>query len=309
MVALDLSGRPYFAHDLQLAGVRVGEFDADLTPHFLRSLATQSGMTLHVRLLAGSDAPSHRRGRLQGVRPGALAGLRAARARRRGAVHQGHALTAARGPAPRVAVVDYGMGNLASVAKALARSGADVRVTQSAAGVRDAAGVVLPGVGAFRDAAARLERERPGGRRRPAYRGRHAVSRRLPRPAAPLREQRRGRPLAGPRRARRDGRAPQHRPQGAAHRLERPRLGAGRRGHGPRAAGPGHRLLRALLRRRSGGPGLSSPPRPTTAARSSPQWRATTSGRYSSTRRRVRASGSPCWPRFVANVHREAHTP
>ena len=56
MVALDLSGRPYFAHDLQLAGVRIGEFDADLTPHFLRSLATESGMTLHVRLLAGSDA-------------------------------------------------------------------------------------------------------------------------------------------------------------------------------------------------------------------------------------------------------------
>ena len=56
MVALDLSGRPYFAHDLRLAGVRVGEFDADLTPHFFRSMATQSGMTLHVRLLAGSDA-------------------------------------------------------------------------------------------------------------------------------------------------------------------------------------------------------------------------------------------------------------
>ena len=49
------------------------------------------------------------------------------------------------------------MGNLASVAKALARSGAEVRVTQSAAEVRGAAGVVLPGVGAFRDAAARLE--------------------------------------------------------------------------------------------------------------------------------------------------------
>jgi len=55
-VALDLSGRPYFVHDLQLGGVRIGEYDADLTPHFLRSLATQSGMTLHVRLLAGSDA-------------------------------------------------------------------------------------------------------------------------------------------------------------------------------------------------------------------------------------------------------------
>ena len=58
---------------------------------------------------------------------------------------------------PRIAVVDYGMGNLASVAKALERSGADVRVTESAAAVRDAAAVVLPGVGAFRDAAARLE--------------------------------------------------------------------------------------------------------------------------------------------------------
>ncbi|HTX67636.1 MAG TPA: imidazoleglycerol-phosphate dehydratase HisB [Thermoleophilia bacterium] len=56
LVALDLSGRPYFVHELQLSGVRIGEFDADLTPHFLRSLATQSGMTLHVRLLAGSDA-------------------------------------------------------------------------------------------------------------------------------------------------------------------------------------------------------------------------------------------------------------
>jgi imidazoleglycerol-phosphate dehydratase len=58
MVALDLSGRPFFAHDLQLSGVRIGAFDADLTPHFFRSLATQCGMTLHVRLLAGSD-PHH----------------------------------------------------------------------------------------------------------------------------------------------------------------------------------------------------------------------------------------------------------
>lgn len=55
-VALDLSGRPFFAHDLRLSGVRIGEFDAGLTPHFLRSLATQAGMTLHARLLAGSDA-------------------------------------------------------------------------------------------------------------------------------------------------------------------------------------------------------------------------------------------------------------
>jgi imidazole glycerol-phosphate synthase subunit HisH len=57
---------------------------------------------------------------------------------------------------PRIAVVDYGMGNLASVLKGLERSGANVRVTQLPSAVRDAAAVVLPGVGAFRDAAARL---------------------------------------------------------------------------------------------------------------------------------------------------------
>lgn len=58
---------------------------------------------------------------------------------------------------PRIAVVDYGMGNLASVAKALERTGADVRLTESTAAVRDADAVVLPGVGAFRAAAAKLE--------------------------------------------------------------------------------------------------------------------------------------------------------
>lgn len=58
---------------------------------------------------------------------------------------------------PLVAVVDYGMGNLASVAKALERSGAVAQVTASPAAVRAADAVVLPGVGAFRDAAQRLE--------------------------------------------------------------------------------------------------------------------------------------------------------
>lgn len=55
MVSLDLSGRSFFVHDLQLAGVRVGAFEAGLVPHFFRSLATQAALTLHVRLLAGSD--------------------------------------------------------------------------------------------------------------------------------------------------------------------------------------------------------------------------------------------------------------
>jgi glutamine amidotransferase len=48
-----------------------------------------------------------------------------------------------------IAVVDYGMGNLRSVEKGLARSGAEVTVTGDPRVLAAAAGVVLPGVGAF----------------------------------------------------------------------------------------------------------------------------------------------------------------
>jgi glutamine amidotransferase len=58
---------------------------------------------------------------------------------------------------PRIAVVDYGAGNLRSVAKALSRSGLTPDVTSDPAAVRRADAVVLPGVGAFADAVAKLK--------------------------------------------------------------------------------------------------------------------------------------------------------
>jgi len=48
-----------------------------------------------------------------------------------------------------IAVIDYGMGNLRSVAKALEWVGATVEVTDDADVIGSADGVVLPGVGAF----------------------------------------------------------------------------------------------------------------------------------------------------------------
>lgn len=48
-----------------------------------------------------------------------------------------------------IAVVDYGLGNLRSVSKALERVGAKVLVTDDAAVISRARGIVLPGVGAF----------------------------------------------------------------------------------------------------------------------------------------------------------------
>ena len=58
-----------------------------------------------------------------------------------------------------VAVIDYGMGNLHSVAKALEHVGAGrVLVSSDAAVIREADRVVFPGVGAIRDCMAEIRR-------------------------------------------------------------------------------------------------------------------------------------------------------
>jgi len=50
-----------------------------------------------------------------------------------------------------IAIIDYGMGNLRSVEKGFLKVGADAKVTSKPEDVLRADGVVLPGVGAFRD--------------------------------------------------------------------------------------------------------------------------------------------------------------
>jgi imidazole glycerol-phosphate synthase subunit HisH len=59
----------------------------------------------------------------------------------------------------RIAILDYGMGNLRSVEKALEHVGATAIVTSAPEAIRDADGLVLPGVGAFPRAMERI-RER-----------------------------------------------------------------------------------------------------------------------------------------------------
>jgi glutamine amidotransferase len=59
----------------------------------------------------------------------------------------------------RIAILDYGMGNLRSVEKALEHVGATATISHDAAEVRAADGVILPGVGAFPRAMERI-RER-----------------------------------------------------------------------------------------------------------------------------------------------------
>ncbi len=56
-----------------------------------------------------------------------------------------------------IVIVDYGAGNLESVVRAFARAGAAARITADAAAVSAAQAIVLPGVGAFDTAMARLQ--------------------------------------------------------------------------------------------------------------------------------------------------------
>ena len=56
----------------------------------------------------------------------------------------------------RIAVLDYGVGNLRSVEKALEHIGAEATITANPAEVRGADGLILPGVGAFPKAMERI---------------------------------------------------------------------------------------------------------------------------------------------------------
>ncbi|KAK9287610.1 hypothetical protein L1049_016045 [Liquidambar formosana] len=55
-VSLDLSGRPHLSYDLCIPTQRVGTYDTQLVEHFFQSLVNTSGMTLHIRQLAGKNS-------------------------------------------------------------------------------------------------------------------------------------------------------------------------------------------------------------------------------------------------------------
>ena len=50
-----------------------------------------------------------------------------------------------------IVVIDYGMGNLRSAEKGIQKSGHEAIISDDPGALADADGVVLPGVGAFKD--------------------------------------------------------------------------------------------------------------------------------------------------------------
>jgi len=55
LCALDLSGRSFFAHDLDVSKRFIGAFDAELAPEFFRAAADNARMNLHLRQLSGEN--------------------------------------------------------------------------------------------------------------------------------------------------------------------------------------------------------------------------------------------------------------
>ena len=58
----------------------------------------------------------------------------------------------------KIVIIDYGMGNLRSVQKGFEKIGFEAKITRSKREIEGAAGIVLPGVGAFKDCMENLER-------------------------------------------------------------------------------------------------------------------------------------------------------
>jgi imidazoleglycerol-phosphate dehydratase len=57
-VALDLSGRPFVVHDVEIPAEMIGTFDTGLVEDFVRAFATTAQMTLHIHLKSGRS-PHH----------------------------------------------------------------------------------------------------------------------------------------------------------------------------------------------------------------------------------------------------------
>lgn len=54
--AVDVSGRDYLGYALNIPAYRVGDFDTELCEEFMRSLAREARITLHLRQLAGVNS-------------------------------------------------------------------------------------------------------------------------------------------------------------------------------------------------------------------------------------------------------------
>jgi imidazoleglycerol-phosphate dehydratase len=54
-VALDFSGRPFLVFHAEIPKLKLGNFDTEMAEEFFRAVAMESGLTLHINVLYGSN--------------------------------------------------------------------------------------------------------------------------------------------------------------------------------------------------------------------------------------------------------------
>ena len=54
-VCLDFSGRPFLVFGAEIPKIQLGNYDTEMTEEFFRALAVHCGLTLHIRVLYGSN--------------------------------------------------------------------------------------------------------------------------------------------------------------------------------------------------------------------------------------------------------------
>ena len=54
-VCLDFSGRPFLVFDAEIPKIQLGNYDTEMTEEFFRAVAVHCGLTLHIRILYGSN--------------------------------------------------------------------------------------------------------------------------------------------------------------------------------------------------------------------------------------------------------------
>ncbi len=147
---VDVSGRPFLHYAVDIPRWQMlGRLRRLPHPRILSRTGSARGFDGTPRPRPRRESAPHRRGRIQGGRagPGGRHHPRPAGARR--SLHQGQ---------PVIVVVDYGVNNLRSVVRALEAGGHAARLSADPAEVRQAARLVVPGVGNFGQASANLQR-------------------------------------------------------------------------------------------------------------------------------------------------------
>ncbi len=144
-MVIDISNRPHFEYRAEYPSSQIGSLTTELIHEFLWKFALEARVTLHVIVHYGKKIPitwSKRCSKRWAARS----------MRRQPWTRVCKECLRRRECCKMIAIIDYGMGNLHSVSKAVERRGYSSVITSDEQTILSADGVILPGVGAFGDA-------------------------------------------------------------------------------------------------------------------------------------------------------------